>query len=107
LEEMLYDDAAAGAVRANVRTFALGYVWSRTLLPLINFCRLPRRAPDLALEPLTHPERAGAPPRRRPSVREDLALARGYLAAGGVPEVGRRAMGRVRRLAGGSVPPEA
>jgi len=39
-------------------------------------------------------------------VREDLALARGYLGAGGVSEVGRRAVGRVRRLAGGGSAPE-
>jgi len=105
LEEMLYDDAAAGEVRAKVKAFAAGYVWSRVLRPLVEFCRLPRRAPDLALEPVTTQTRKRAR-RPRPSVREDLALARGYLGAGGVSEVGRRAVGRVRRLAGGGVPPE-
>jgi GT2 family glycosyltransferase/glycosyltransferase involved in cell wall biosynthesis len=105
LEEMLYDDAAAAEVRANVGAFAAGYVWSRTLLPLVEFCRLPRRAADLALEQMTPQARKRAR-RRRSSVREDLALARGYLGAGGVSEVGRRAVGRVRRVIGGGAPPE-
>jgi len=105
LEEMLYDDAAVAEVRANVRAFAAGYVWSRVLRPLVEFCRLPRRAPDLALEPMT-PRSRKRSRRPRPSVREDLALARGYLGAGGVSEVGRRAVGRVRRVVGGGAPPE-
>jgi len=105
LEEMLYDDAAAAEVRANVRAFAAGYVWSSVLRPLVEFCRLPRRAPDLALEPRT-PRSRKRSRRPRPSVREDLALARGYLGAGGISEVGRRAVGRVRRVVGGGAPPE-
>ena len=105
LEQMLYDEAAVEAVRSNVREFAAGYVWSRALRPLVEFCRMPRRAPDLALEPVP-PQARKRVRRPRPSVREDLALARGYLGAGGVSEVGRRAVGRVRRLAGGGAPPE-
>jgi len=105
LEEMLYDEVAVGEVRASVHDFAVGYEWSRVLRPLVEFCRLPRRAPDLALEQVTRQTRKRVH-RRRPSVREDLALARAYLGAGGVSEVGRRAVGRVRRLAGGGVPPE-
>jgi len=105
LEEMLYDDAAVSQVRVNVREFATGYRWSSVLQPLVEFCRFPRRAPDLALEPITpQPRKRIRHP--RPSVREDLALARGYLGAGGVGEVGRRAVGRVRRLVGGGIPPE-
>ena len=104
LEEMLYDDAAAQVVRTNVRAFATGYVWSRALQPLVTFCRLPRRAPDLALEPATSQARVRV--RRRPSLRADFALARGYLGAGGLGEVVRRAVGRVRRILGGGAPPE-
>ena len=105
LEEMLYDEAAVAEVRVCVKEFANGYVWSRTLRPLVEFCRLPRRAPDLALKPVM-PQVRKRVRRSRPSVREDIALARGYLGAGGVSEVGRRAVGRVRRLAGGGAPPE-
>ncbi|NMR20871.1 glycosyltransferase [Cellulomonas fimi] len=105
LEEMLYDDAAAEAARTNVREFAAGYVWSKALEPLVAFCRSPRRAADLAVEleepqtPLrTHP----SPPT---SIRGDLALARQYLAEGGVGELTRRASGRIRKTIGlGSTP---
>jgi glycosyltransferase involved in cell wall biosynthesis len=104
LEEMLYDEAAVAQARVNVREFAAGYLWSRTLQPLVDFCRLPRRAADLALESGRHEVHAPAQ-RRRSGVRQDVALAREYLRAGGLTEVGRRAAGRVRRVAGGGVPP--
>jgi GT2 family glycosyltransferase/glycosyltransferase involved in cell wall biosynthesis len=99
LEEMLYDESAGGEARVKVREFAACYKWSLVLQPLVEFCRSPRRAPDLALEPMS-PQSRKRDRRPRPSVREDLALARGYLGAGGVGEVGRRAVGRVRRIAG-------
>ena len=106
LGEMLYDEAAIELVRTNVRGFAAGYVWSRALRPLVEFCRLPRRAPDLAVRPEPPHARKRAK-RRRPSMRDDLALTKGYLGAGGVAEVGRRAVGRVRRLLGGGSAPDA
>lgn len=98
LEEMLYDDAAAGAARQAVAGFAERYRWSQVLAPLVEFCRFPRRAADLAV-----PSAAPAPRRRRrtvpkPSIASDLALAKAYLRAGGVKEVTRRASGRVRRV---------
>ena len=100
LEEMLYDEAAAASAREAVAAFAGRYRWSRVLEPLVQFCRYPRRAADLAV-PGEQPE-----PRRRrrtgprPSVGADLALAKAYLRAGGVREVTRRAAGRVRRVTG-------
>lgn len=100
LEEMLYDDAAATSAREAVAAFAERYRWSRVLAPLVEFCRFPRRAADLAV-----PGAAPEPKRRRrggpkPSVGSDLALAKAYLRAGGVKEVTRRAAGRVRRVTG-------
>jgi GT2 family glycosyltransferase len=100
LEEMLYDEAAAASARAAVAAFAERYRWSRVLAPLVEFCRFPRRAADLAV-----PGEAPAPRRRRrsgpkPSVGSDLALAKAYLRAGGVKEVTRRVAGRVRRVTG-------
>ena len=103
LEEMLFDDAAAAEVRANVAVFAKEYEWSRVLEPLVAFCRLPRRAPDLAHAPGVPAQRTKVR-RPRPKLREDLTLARTYLGAGGLAEVGRRAVGRVRRIAGGEPP---
>jgi len=101
LEEMLFDDEARAAAVANIQRFAEDYRWSRTLAPLVDFCRMPRRAPDLAVP---HTEEGGKPRRgsRRPSggLRNDLALVRSYLKVGGPGEVARRAAGRVRRVVG-------
>jgi GT2 family glycosyltransferase/glycosyltransferase involved in cell wall biosynthesis len=98
LEEMLYDDAATAEVRANVQAFATAYVWPTVLAPLTAFVRQPRRAADLLYELGEGDVTARPYPRRRPSLRADLDLARRYLSAGGVREVSRRAAGRVRRL---------
>lgn len=100
LEEMLYDDAAAEAARAAVREVAEEYRWARVLQPLVEFCRTPRRAADLAV-PRPDTEKRARDRRPRPSVKEDIALARDYLRAGGVKEVGRRAAGRAKRVLGG------
>ncbi len=101
LEEMLYDPAAADAARAAVREVAEEYRWSRVLQPLVEFCRTPRRAADLAVPRSDAVEKRTKDRRPRPSVKEDLALARDYLRAGGVKEVGRRAAGRAKRVLGG------
>lgn len=102
LEEMLFDEAAAEAARVAVREVAEEYRWARVLRPLVEFCRFPRRAADLAVVRAEPDEKRVKDRRPRPSVREDLALARDYLKAGGVAEVGRRAVGRARRVIGGS-----
>lgn len=100
LEEMLYDADAAAAARAASVELGRELTWSRVLAPLVEFCRTPRRAADLAVAApgvtASRPRRTG--PRR--SIRSDLELARGYLRAGGVREVSRRAAGRVRRVLG-------
>ena len=102
LETYLYDDEAAAKARANVRDFARRYAWSSVLKPLVDFCRLPRRAADLRYV-LEKPSEVARPFDRPHGIRADLALARGYLGAGGVGEVMTRAGGRVRRLMGASV----
>ena len=102
LETYLYDDDAVAGARANVQDFAHQYAWSTVLRPLVEFCRLPRRAADLNY-------RVGGAQGCRSAVRpatwaprRSQALARGYLAAGGVGEVMTRAGGRMRRLMGAS-----
>jgi GT2 family glycosyltransferase/glycosyltransferase involved in cell wall biosynthesis len=101
LETYLYDDVAAGKARANVQEFADQYAWSTVLRPLVEFCRMPRRAADLQ-NVLEEPSQVARPFDRRRGFRADLALARGYLGAGGVTEVMTRASGRMRRVLGGS-----
>ncbi|WP_431837339.1 glycosyltransferase [Cellulomonas sp. Y8] len=105
LEEMLFDAPAADAARERIAEFRQGYTWSRTLQPLVEFCRAPRRAADLAVPRGLDddPDRPVVVPRRT-SIREDLALARAYLQAGGLREVTRRAGGRVRRVLGADRP---
>ena len=73
------------------------------LRPLVEFCRLPRRAADLNYV-LEEPSQVARPFDRRRGFRADLALARGYLGAGGVSEVMTRAGGRMRRVLGASAP---
>lgn len=97
LADLLYDAAAAAAARSAVTAFAGRFAWRETLAPLVEFCRAPRRAADLAGLVGDPEERATAYRRERPRLRDDLALAKRYLKAGGVAEVGRRALGRVRR----------
>lgn len=100
LEEMLYDPDAAQAATRNVREFAHAMQWSSTLRPLVEFCRDPRRAVDLASS-LEEPELAGrAFAKPRPTMKTDLTLARQYMLAGGPREVVRRAGGRMRRVLG-------
>ncbi|GAA3802305.1 glycosyltransferase [Cellulomonas soli] len=103
LEEMLYDAEAAAAARKAVGSFAERYAWSRVLAPLVEFCRTPRRAVDLAVPAAGGPSgKRWTQPSPSTSLRADVALAKGYLAAGGVREVSRRASGRVRRVLGRS-----
>jgi len=102
LEEMLYDTAAVDGVRTAIRSFAQDYHWSRVLAPLVEFCRDPKRAADLALPREAAPkERTTGSRRPRASVRQDVALARSYLKVGGLGEVTRRIVGRLRRVLGG------
>ncbi len=102
LESMLFDDGARDAARVAVAQVAPEFVWSRTLAPLVEFCRSPRRAADLAVD-LGEPEPDGATPPPPPwrGVRGDLALLKEYLEDGGPGEVVRRATGRMRRLVRG------
>jgi hypothetical protein len=105
LERTLYDEEFVASCRAAVQRVRGDYTWERALRPLLEFCRAPRRAPDLV-----SPDRKGrdllvSPGRLldtgyRPSLRGDAALAKQYLAQGGPGELVRRAVGRVRRRTG-------
>lgn len=100
LEEMLYDEDAIAEARSRVREFSEAYRWSRVLGPLVEFCRSPRRAADLALSTVGAPSHDALrlPPPPPISIGGDLRLFKQYLEAGGVREVARRASGRIRRV---------
>ncbi|WP_125774502.1 glycosyltransferase [Antribacter gilvus] len=96
LEHFLFDDEAVSAARAAVAAFADELRWAKVLVPLVEFCRFPRRAVDLAYE-LGDSETTARGFARPRGLMSDLRLAREYLRAGGLGEVARRASGRVRR----------
>jgi len=95
LETYLFDEDAVTSARSSVRNVGAEYRWSAALAPLVEFCRIPRRAadrgrvPQVSRRPQTYPQRTG--------VRHDLKLVREYFAAGGIAEVARRARGRIQR----------
>ena len=102
LEEMLYDETAAGEVRERIAAFAEGYRWSVVLRPLVDFCRAPRRAADLAVARVAGvgPAARSSRPRRRLGPMGNVRLAVAYFRVGGVREVSKRVTGRLRRVVG-------
>jgi glycosyltransferase involved in cell wall biosynthesis len=99
LETYLFDEERIRAARSAVAEHAPTLTWSRTLEPLLRFCRSPRRAPDLvdalgAMEVEAHSFVAV----RRPTVRDDWAKAKLFFSEGGLRHVLTRAGGRMKRL---------
>ncbi len=85
--------------RKKVAEVAPGFTWPNVLKPLLDFCRTPRRAPDLHADGLLADIAHGSAfvEHYRPSMTQNLELARTYLREGGVREVAVRAWGRIRR----------
>ena len=103
LEEALFrllDDASyAELCRKNVASVAPRFHWSNVLLPLVEFCRAPRRAADL-LDPDTSVIRrspVSVVPPPKGSFRDDVRLLRTYLREGGPSMVMAKMGGRIRR----------
>ena len=102
LEEALFrlldDQAASDACRARLAEVMPAHTWARVLAPLVEFCRAPRRAADLAA-PVGYENMSelAVAVSRRPRLRDDVALAREYFRAGGPVEVARRASQRLLR----------
>ena len=97
---VLGDDDLRDRMGANARAAAAEMVWPTVLSPLVEFCRAPRRAPDL-LDPgvAGHLRRdlAGLPGTWR-GLRYDLRTGAGYLREGGPGLLAAKVAGRVRRL---------
>ena len=82
---LLDDKARAEACRENIREVVPELVWARTLQPLVEFCRAPRRAPDL-MEGLIGDDAGPHPTELTPAprgLRADVALVVRYLREGG------------------------
>jgi len=102
LDRLLSDAQFAASCRAASGEVAAELRWSLVLQPLLEFCRQPRRAPDL-LDPQIGPglaaarRKAGPPPAR--GLRHDLAVARLHLQEGGLAQLLRRVASRLHLAA--------
>ncbi|AYF98349.1 glycosyltransferase [Protaetiibacter intestinalis] len=94
LEKVLFDDAFRDRVRENVARVREDYVWERTLLPLVDFIREPRRAADRSV---VLPRRKSARRRRRSGLGHDVRQALHYLRHGGPRVVAEKVSRRLRR----------
>jgi glycosyltransferase involved in cell wall biosynthesis/GT2 family glycosyltransferase len=100
LFRILDDEGFRKGCVENVAQVAPGLVWSQGLRPLVDFCRAPRRAPDLLDHDAAHHLRRDLAPGRRTLAgwQHDLRAGIDYLQWGGPRLVARKALGRVRRL---------
>ncbi len=98
LFRLLDDDGFRKTCRENVAAVATELTWGRVLAPLLDFCRHPRRAPDL-LDPdvSARLRRHLGPPRRTTGWRADLRIAGQHLRQGGPTLLGAKAWSRIRR----------
>jgi GT2 family glycosyltransferase len=98
----LLDDAELRArCSANSVAVADELRWSKVLTPLVEFCREPRRAPDLLESvPLPGSEPKRASWRDRGGFLQDLRIVNALVAEGGPTLVARKAVGRLKRMAG-------
>ena len=107
LDRVLSDDGFAEQCRQNVRALAPDYHWSRVLAPLVEFCRAPRRAPDLLDDYARRRMARGAARLYRPrsGVRREVEIAVDHLREGGVRRVATKAASRLAYATGRKQPP--
>lgn len=104
LEEALYtllsDDARREACATNMSGLTDKLRWSVTLQPLLDFCRSPRRAPDLLEADVVSMIRSPMDGMVFPPVgwRQDVRLALSHLREGGPLLLVRRVLSRLRRI---------
>jgi len=98
LFRLLDDQDLRRQCRDNVAAVMPGLTWPRVLEPLVEFCRRPRRAPDLV-----DPETAGrmrhhlGPAPRGPAWRHDIGVGLDHLRNGGPALLASKAWSRARR----------
>jgi glycosyltransferase involved in cell wall biosynthesis len=100
LGSLLDDDDLRARMGANAAAAAADLTWPKVLAPLVEFCRAPRRAPDLLDPGVTaglRKDLAEVKERWR-GLSYDLQTARDHLHAGGPGLAVRKAAGRLRRL---------
>ena len=107
LERMLSDGAFAQQCRDNLAELAPSFHWSVVLAPLVQFCRVPRRAPDLLDDYARRRLARGAARLYRPKsgVRREVEIAVDHLRDGGVARLTAKAASRVAYRLGRKTPP--
>lgn len=99
LEDVLYDDGLRAGMIAEVARVREDFRWSRTLQPLVEFCRAPTHAAD-RLAPNRHRRGANGvvgPRVIRTGWRRDLGRTMHYFRAGGLRAVYGKVAQRVRK----------
>ena len=98
---LLDDDDLRAAMAVGAGATAAELTWPKVLAPLAEFCRSPRRAPDL-LEPAVtaglRQDLAEVKERWR-GLAYDIRTAADHLREGGPGLAARKAAGRIRRVA--------
>ena len=102
LEEALFrtldDKAFVEECRQNLVAVREDFAWSVALRPLVEFCRNPRRAPDLVDPEMQRLMRHSGALRKPRGLLYDLGLLKQYLQDGGPGLVVRKAAARLRRV---------
>ncbi|HEX2273522.1 MAG TPA: glycosyltransferase [Acidimicrobiales bacterium] len=91
LLRLLDDEGLAATCRSRSAEVAKRLTWSAALRPLLEFCRAPRRAPDLVAARRARPGAAGAL-----RLRQQVAQVRTTYREGGATEVARKTVSRLR-----------
>jgi len=107
LERVLGDEEFAAQCRANVAEIAPQYHWSRVLAPLVEFCRVPRRAPDL-VDPYARRRlvrSAARLYRPKSGIRREAEIAVDHLRDGGLKLVATKAASRLAYVTRRKQPP--
>jgi glycosyltransferase involved in cell wall biosynthesis len=97
LRMVLTDDDLRARCRDNIEAVAAEFAWSSVLQPLVELCRSPVRAPDLADEEqaqLLHGIPVGIP--RTKGLAADVRLGWNYLRGGGPRLVAKQVRSRLR-----------
>ncbi len=99
LFRILDDEPFAASCRAASTRVAADFRWSKVLEPLLEFCRAPRRAPDL-VDPIMAANVADPLKLRhaRRRFQRDLGIVVQHVRDGDFKSLARRAAGRARRL---------
>lgn len=95
LARTLYDERFAAQCRDNVARVRPEFAWTRTLAPLVQFCRHPTRAADVGHDPRRFARRPVVP---AGTVRREALRASTLLRQGGLRLLGSRVKSRFRRV---------